>query len=47
MTCVIISSQESGKQEIRGLVDREWLIGGICFVWEEAEAHDVEIVDYH
>ena len=31
-----------GQMSIR--INNQWRI---CFVWEDAEAHDVEIVDYH
>ncbi len=31
-----------GQMSIR--INKRWRI---CFVWKEAEAHDVEIVDYH
>ncbi len=31
-----------GQHSIR--INAQWLI---CFTWQEGEAHDVEIVDYH
>ena len=31
-----------GQMSIR--INNQWRV---CFVWEDAEAHDVEIVDYH
>lgn len=37
-----LKGDRTGQMSIR--INNRWRI---CFVWEETEAHDVEIVDYH
>lgn len=37
-----LKGDRAGQHSIR--VNDQWRI---CFIWEEGEAHDVEIVDYH
>jgi len=37
-----LGGDRKGQKSIR--INDQWRI---CFVWEDSEAHDVEIVDYH
>lgn len=37
-----LAGDREGQYSIR--INRQWRI---CFVWEEGDAHDVQIVDYH
>jgi hypothetical protein len=37
-----LSGERAGQHRIR--INDQWRI---CFRWRDAEAHDVEIVDYH
>ena len=37
-----LKGKRAGQWSIR--INRQWRI---CFVWQDGEAHDVEIVDYH
>ena len=37
-----LSGDREGQHSIR--INERWRV---CFVWEEGEAHEVEIVDYH
>ena len=37
-----LSGDRAGQYSIR--INDQWRI---CFVWQDAEVHDVEIVDYH
>lgn len=37
-----VTGDRAGQHSIR--VSDKW---GICFVWKDGEAHDVEITDYH
>ena len=37
-----LTGDRSGQYSIR--INRQWRI---CFVWEQNNAYDVEIVDYH
>ena len=37
-----LSGKREGQRSIR--INDQWRV---CFVWQDGDAHDVEIVDYH
>jgi len=43
MTCrVMLSTDSEGQHRIR--INDQWRV---CFVWDDGDAYDVEITDYH